>query len=338
MVSTIARVYNAAFGLERISRSPFASKVQMTTSKCSGVNRVGFILMAAFAFVCSCGRGPGGGLPSSLSRFPSDLGNPGLDLTGIDEDGWIGEAGSVTLQQPAGQQMFTIRGMVPRIDQLDFQTQVELRVDNQSVATKTVGVGDFRISAPAPGVALKRHVVVQFSATQQLPGRDGRLVGARLQFLGFEPAKSGALNATSDIVRGSGIELGAKWGPLETFRNETFRWVENDAQIRIVTAKSGDVALSMVVASGPGIGSRTFVVKVLDESGRQVNAAQVENRGRVKFFLPVEAGKPNNFRLHVDEGGKPAHNDPRILNFRVFQISVNPVQSQQKMIHIDEWG
>lgn len=302
---------------------------EMTTSNRSGVNRMGFILAAAFALICSCGRGPGGSLPSSLSRFPSDLGNPGLDLTGIDEDGWIGEVGSVTLQQPAGEQMFTIRGMVPRIDQPDFQTQVELRVDNQSVATKTVGVGDFRISAPAPGVAVKRHVAVRFSATQKLPGRDGRLVGARLQFLGFEPAKAGALNATSDIVRGNGIELGAKWGPLETFRSETFRWVENDAQIRIVTAKSGDVALSMVVASGPGIGNRAFVLKVLDESGRQVNAVHVEKGGRVKFFLPVEAGKPNNFRLHVDDGGKPAHNDPRILNFRVFQIEADPASGPQ---------
>jgi hypothetical protein len=234
------------------------------------------------------------------------------------------------LQQPAGEQLFTIRGTVPRIDQPDFQTQVELRVDNQTVATKTVGLGDFRISVPAPRGAVKRHVAVQFSASQQLPGGDGRLVGARLQFLGFEPAKSGAPNATSDIVRGNGIELGAKWGPLETFRNETFRWVENDAQIRIVTAKSGDVALSMVVASGPGIGSRAFVLKVLDESGRQVSAAQVGNKGRVTFFLPVEMGKPNGFRLHLDGGGKPAPNDPRILNFRVFQIEAASWQSEGK--------
>jgi hypothetical protein len=210
MVPAIARVYNASFGLERISRGPFATKMQMTTSNRTGVSRVGFILMAALAF--------------------------------------------------------------------------------------------------------------------------GRLVGARLQFLGFEPAKSGTLNATSDIVKASGLAPGAKWGPLETFRNERFRWVENDAQIRMLTAKSGDVALSMVVASGPEIGSRAFVLKVLDERGRQVSTVQVDNRGRVKFFCRSRWGSLTIFGCDVDDGGKPAHNDPQILNFRVFQISVNPVQSQQHMI------
>jgi hypothetical protein len=240
----------------------------------------------------------------------------------------MGDVASVTLQQAAGEQMISLRGMVPKINQPDFQTEVELRVENQRVATKTIGVGDFRISAPALGAtAQRRHVAVQFSATQQLPGGDGRRVGARVQFLGFEPAKSGELSAASDILRGSGIELGAKWAPLETFRNETFRWVENDAQIRIIAAKSGDLSLSMVVAAGPGIGSRAFVLKVLDDSGRQVSAAQVESRSRLKFILPVEAGKSNEFRLHVDGGGKPAHNDPRILNFRVFQISVGGVSA-----------
>jgi hypothetical protein len=42
----------------------------------------------------------------------------------------------------------------------------------------------------------------------------------------------------------------------------------------------------------------------------------------VKLFVPVEAGKTNEFRLHVDGGGKKAPNDPRVLNFRVFEVKL----------------
>jgi hypothetical protein len=44
----------------------------------------------------------------------------------------------------------------------------------------------------------------------------------------------------------------------------------------------------------------------------------------VKLFVPVVSDKPNEFRLHADGGGKPAKNDPRILNFRVFEVGVDP--------------
>src|SRR5206468_3075095 len=57
----------------------------------AGVYRIEFLFLLTFACVCSCGRGPGSSLPASLSRFPSDLANPALSLTGIHEDGWIGE-------------------------------------------------------------------------------------------------------------------------------------------------------------------------------------------------------------------------------------------------------
>jgi hypothetical protein len=296
----------------------------MLTSDRTRTNLVAFVLMAASVFVCSCGPGSKAGLRSSLSRFPDDLNDPRLELAGIFEDGWIGEAGAATLQQPAGNQVITVRGVVPRIDQPDFQAQVALTVGGRSLATQTVGVGDFRISAPASGGAAQRRVTVHFSATQRLPGGDGRLVGARLQFLGFEPPGPGQPIERSDIVRGSGIELGKNWGALETFQNETFRWVENQAQIRIVATKSGNATLSVGVAAGPGVGSREFDLQVRAESGQVLATVHVPGAGDVKFILPVKAGEPNEFRLHVNNGGKRIESDPRILNFRVFRLSLTP--------------
>jgi hypothetical protein len=113
--------------------------------------------------------------------------------------------------------------------------------------------------------------------------------------------------------------LGSGWGVLETFRNEVFRWVENDAQLLLTASKSGDVTLALFVEPGPGVGG-PFLLKILDGSGRQVNAVKVDRRKSVELSLPVEAGKQNEFRLHVDGGGKRTPQDPRVLNFRVFRI------------------
>ena len=277
----------------------------------------GILLTVLILSMASCG-GWGDSPPSRLSRFPSDLKNEKLEVAGIYEDAWVAETGSAILLQPSGDQALTVRGMVPNLSNGNFRTTVELRVDDTIIGTKTVGPGDFQLSAPVPNGPEKRRITLAFSPLQQLPGGDGRMVGARLQFLGFEPA--GRKAPPDDIVRGAGVELGSGWGVVETFRGETFRWVDNDAQIRLTGSEAGTAALSLVVGPGPGVGGKAFLLQVLDESGRQVAAVRVARQGVVKLSVPVEGGKRSEFRLHVDGGGRPAKNDPRILNFRVFEI------------------
>lgn len=285
----------------------------------------GTVPAALLLLLASCGGSSDG---SRLSQFPSDLTDPKREISGIYQDAWVEETGSATLQQPSGDQALTVRGMVPNLGNTDFKTTVELRIDNKSIGTKTVAPGEFLFSARVPAGTGKRRITVAFSPVQQLPGGDGRMVGARLQFLGFEPSNRTA--SASDIVRGPGVALGRGWGTVETFRGETFRWVDNDAQIRLAASQAGDAALSLIVEPGPGVGGKPFLLKALDESGRQVAAVRVASRGTVLLHVPVEGGKPNEYRLHVDGGGMPAKNDPRILNFRVFDVGLDPRHYDEK--------
>jgi hypothetical protein len=283
----------------------------------------GLFCLPAILTLCSCGRS---GVPSRLDRIPADLANPALQSVGVYPDGWIGANCSLLLLQPSGKQALTIRGMVPKIGAGAVNPNVEVRVDDQVVIRQPVGIGDFRLSGPVAEGSGTRKIAVTFGSTQELPGGDGRQVGARLQFVGFETPSATSATPSLDILNGAGAQLGAGWGTLETFHNETFRWVMNDAEIRLDPVSSAAVELSAILEAGPGIGDPSFVLKVLDASGKEVGTSLVQGRGSVKIAISVPPGKPDVLRLHIDGGGKTLASDPRILNFRVFQLAVRPLE------------
>jgi hypothetical protein len=159
-------------------------------------NRFWVLAGGCITLLISCGEKPGQ-LPSRLSRFPDDLNNSSLALSGVYGDGWTGKTISLNLKQPPGEQAISLRGMIPRIGETDFHEDVEVRVDDELVDRRSIGPGDFQILAPVAGTEGTRRVTVDFSGTQQLPGADNRQVATRLSFIGFEPVK-----AQTDIVRG----------------------------------------------------------------------------------------------------------------------------------------
>jgi len=122
--------------------------------------------------------------------------------------------------------------------------------------------------------------------------------------------------ATNDIALGSG------WGPTETHRGEIFRWVENDAVIYVAALKRVDHQVQMTLEPGPGVGLKPFELHVFD-SGPLLTKIDVRGRQPISFVIPPGEPAVHALKLHLDAGGKAAPNDPRVLNFRVFQIIVN---------------
>jgi hypothetical protein len=278
-----------------------------------------WLLAGGFSLVLlSCGSRSG--QPAShISHFPEDLDNAGITPAGLYRDGWASKAFSVSLWRGATDRVLILRGTMPRIEMPEISQEVEVMVDNKLLDHRQVRAGNFEIATPVDGSAGPRRVSVAFTKVQVLPNGDGRPVSARLSFIGFDSFRAGI-----EIVRGDGIRLGSDWGDLETFDGETFRWVENDAEIGITTATTGEIALELVVEPGPGVG-RVFLLRALDSTGRQVASALVNRRQTTKMFIPVEAGKTNEIRLHVDGGGKATPRDSRVLNFRVFRIVIAPL-------------
>jgi hypothetical protein len=126
--------------------------------------------------------------PERLERFPQDLLAPDLEYAGLYEDGWVGEESFCCLGRPEHPSTLRLRGQVPGLTGPDFSTELRLLLDGREVARRTLGVGPFEISAPAPAGSGRARVELHFTRSQPLPGGDGRPVSAQLLYLGFAGA------------------------------------------------------------------------------------------------------------------------------------------------------
>ena len=123
------------------------------------------------------------------------------------------------------------------------------------------------------------------------------------------------------LVENTPLALGDGWYPLETYCGETFRWVNNDAVFTVAADNDGSELLSLELEPGPSMDGKPFVLQVLDCYDCEIKTAEFCGRQRLELTLPVHTGPLNTFRLRVKGGGAAVPGDPRILNFRVFQIN-----------------
>ena len=130
------------------------------------------------------------------------------------------------------------------------------------------------------------------------------------------PVPPDIVAATHDIALGEG------WFPAERLRGSTFRWVENDAVVHVAALKPLAHTLCMVVEPGPGVGLEAFELTARRTDGREIGKALVSSKEVIKFVLPPERPRVFSIVFHASGGGKASPNDPRRLNFRVFDVSV----------------
>ena len=129
-------------------------------------------------------------------------------------------------------------------------------------------------------------------------------------------AQRGILAAVDIAARELEVGFGPGWHPVEESGGQRYRWASNDAAL--VVAGGDDQPLTLAVEPGPGVGYQPFDLQVRDEEGRTLACCRVNGTSLATVPLPAPTNGPRVVTLHVDEGGRPAPNDSRILNFRVF--------------------
>ncbi len=124
--------------------------------------------------------------PHQVHPFPAGLANPGLEYSGVYEDGWVSESSFFVLE-PVGEGPAQLRlaGMLPNLGDAQFSCTVRLAVNGVERQVRQLTPGPFALASLEPAGGGKRRVDLRFSAVQQLPAGDGRPVAALLSELGF---------------------------------------------------------------------------------------------------------------------------------------------------------
>jgi hypothetical protein len=125
----------------------------------------------------------------------------------------------------------------------------------------------------------------------------------------------------ADIVT-SDLELGENWYTAEIFRGESFRWVNNDAEVVLAASLTTRGDLKVIVEPGPGLGGQPGQLTVRNQAGEVVATRSILGREEVHVHLPAGTEAGTLFRLHVANGGHPSPPDTRILNFRVMNCTL----------------
>lgn len=186
--------------------------------------------------------------------------------------------------------------------------------DKDKTLARTTVKGRQMLSIELPATEpMVRKLVLHVEGGGKPAPNDDRVLNFRVFKLTFMPALIDVLPPELQAKLGSG------WYPLETYNGETFRWAGNDAKINIVDSGAAETLL-LEVEPGPGVDSKPFVLRVLDDSGAQITQADVKTRSVVAIPLNGK-NQPASLTLHVDGGGKKIGSDERVLNFRVFQHS-----------------
>ena len=129
------------------------------------------------------------------------------------------------------------------------------------------------------------------------------------------------LRAAANDVFGTGIEgWDEGWSYLERSGGETFRWVGDQAEL--VVRRMGRARLAMLVEPGPGVGGRSFTLRV-EPAGRIV----VNGVTYAELPLPASAEPVVKLTLSPEGGAKQIGDDDRILAYRVFGVGVGQAGS-----------
>lgn len=83
-------------------------------------------------------------------------------------------------------ELIAVVGSISKIDDPKFSTVLKFSVNGKEIASKRLGLGNFEFKVPITSQGPKQRIELAFSNYQTLPGADGRITPAKINFIGFE--------------------------------------------------------------------------------------------------------------------------------------------------------
>jgi hypothetical protein len=243
-----------------------------------------------------------GHTPALIHAFPGDLGNPGLEYSGIYEDGWLSNDAYVILA-PGGRRTLAIHG-----DALPLPGQrVELLVDGKLVASRAVSGGplDWEVAVP-PSSSDRRRVELRWAKSAPIGPHDPRRAVALVSSVGFTSAPTRLARFPEDLHR-AGVSSTGVYDD---------GWL---ARVARLTVAGGPAAELVITAQVPEARGQRLVVRV---DGRQVAARNVSG-GPFTLRVPIAASPGDrSVELAWNETTKLAPPDTRRAAARLELLEV----------------
>jgi hypothetical protein len=121
------------------------------------------------------------------------------------------------------------------------------------------------------------------------------------------------------------IALGQGWHELESLGGTSFRWAMSNAECTVSTFRPGRQRVTFDLEPGPGVGDAECRLTIFDEHGDRRFDEPVLGRRFVPLTLDATGPTVHIIRLHVAGGGARDAADIRVLDFRVFGITLEAV-------------
>jgi lipopolysaccharide transport system ATP-binding protein len=186
--------------------------------------------------------------------------------------------------------------------------------------------------APIPDVAGAGHAAL-------LSTPSGRLVAAvmaarreiRMLFerreedraLAFEQLQKVSWSRVEAGTSGDMVEFGAGWYEPEVYEGESFRWASSPALLSVVAASGEERRLTLRLEPGPGIDGPEMELQLCANDGEPLASHTVRGRETVSFEVPQNGPRTTSLQLVAPAGGRRVEGDPRILDFRVFDLHLD---------------
>jgi hypothetical protein len=232
----------------------------------------------------------------------------------------LNASGIVTAADPLGwQPSFSNNGVEFGNGDI-FATKYEYRY-SEVVAFRLAPNGDIKLLSAFPDALLPNGVV----ADGYDPGSRIEQGGEPLRFLrsyGWMRPYDPKLAAMADIVDpDADLRLGAGWYGFERYNGQSFRWVNNDAELVVGGTDASEEQVNLRLEAAPRTDGQPLKLDVLDsDDGHQVAQYDVAGASTISIMVPA-VNSSFRYRLHVENSSTPNGPDPRTLNFRVFEVS-----------------
>ena len=120
------------------------------------------------------------------------------------------------------------------------------------------------------------------------------------------------------------IVLRRGWHALESHAGTIFRWAQSNAECILFTFEPAHQRVWFDLEPGPSVVTPTFMLNVFDANGEAKLSEEFAGRKTVSFTVTATQPTVHVLRLHVPGGGAVLKNEPRVLDFRVFGIRLEP--------------